>query len=174
LYTDFVQYLVALLVLGTGSACSLFTVKQKPFPPLEIVATAPSSIDAPSQRVVVTEKALQIRERIQFAHNRSDILPESYALLDEIAQVLVRNPRIRLVQIEGHTDASGSAGKNKRLSTKRAQAVRKYLLKGGVAPNRLRARGFGESRPIADDGMQEGREQNRRVEFNILKQDKAK
>jgi OOP family OmpA-OmpF porin len=74
------------------------------------------------------------------------------------------------VQVEGHTDSTGSAKINKKLSRERAESVRAYLVKKGVEDKRLVALGFGPERPIADNATPEGQEANRRVEFNIVKQ----
>jgi outer membrane protein OmpA-like peptidoglycan-associated protein len=78
------------------------------------------------------------------------------------------------MQVEGHTDSSGAAGHNKELSQKRAESVRAFLVKEGVSGKRLVAKGFGPDKPIADNATDEGKEKNRRVEFNILKQGSIK
>ena len=80
------------------------------------------------------------------------------------------NPQIELVEVQGHTDTTGSAAINRTLSKGRAESVRKYLVGKGVAKGRLTAKGYGPDVPIADNATPEGREQNRRVEFKILKQ----
>ena len=145
----------------------MITVKQEPFPPLEVRADRPP---AAPPRVVVTASSITIGEKIQFATGSSEILPVSFGLLDEVAKVLTDNPQIELVQVEGHTDSTGTAALNRRLSQQRAESVMKYLGSKGVASGRMVAKGFGPDRAIADNGTDEGREKNRRVEFNILKQ----
>ena len=153
------------LVAATG--CSLVTVEQEPFAPMEVRAKRPGP---PPARVVLTDSSIVIKEKIQFELGKADIKMESHGLLNEVAKVFVDNPQIELVQIEGHTDTSGGAAINKKLSKERAESVRAYLIKAGVAGKRMVALGFGPDRPIGDNATPEGQEQNRRVEFNIVKQ----
>jgi OOP family OmpA-OmpF porin len=159
------------LILGVAmiasSGCSLFTVQQEPFPPLEIAAERPPPGPA---RVVLTASSITIADKVQFETGKAEILPASFGLLDEVARVFVDNPQIELVQVEGHTDSTGSAAINRKLSQQRAEAVKKYLVKNGVKDKRIVAKGFGPDREIAPNDTDEGREANRRVEFNILKQ----
>jgi outer membrane protein OmpA-like peptidoglycan-associated protein len=157
--------LCCVLALATG--CSLVTVEQDPFPPMEVRAKRPGP---PPARVVLTASSIVIAEKIQFELGKADIKVESHGLLNEVAKVFVDNPQIELVQIEGHTDITGSAAINKKLSKERAESVRAYLIKAGVKGNRMVALGFGPERPIGDNNTPEGQEQNRRVEFNIVKQ----
>jgi outer membrane protein OmpA-like peptidoglycan-associated protein len=78
-----------------------------------------------------------------------------------------RHPELAHVVVEGHTDSVGKAETNRKLSQDRANAVRAYLVKGGVAEARLVAVGFGAEKPIGDNKTAKGRDDNRRVEFNI-------
>ncbi|MDP4704209.1 MAG: OmpA family protein, partial [Polaribacter sp.] len=80
--------------------------------------------------------------------------------------VMNTNPNANFV-IEGHTDSTGSANVNSRISKARAMAVRDYLVKKGIATTRLDAQGFGEGQPIASNDTAEGREQNRRVVVKV-------
>ncbi len=105
-------------------------------------------------------------DRVEFASNSAAIDPGSVALLDEIARTAARCPQAR-VEIAGHTDASGPARFNLTLSQRRAEAVRQYLIESGVAAEGLRARGYGESQPIADNSTPSGRARNRRIEFKV-------
>jgi len=155
----------ALLLAGTG--CSLITVKQQPFPPLEVRAARPPP---PPARVVLTASSITIGEKVQFETGSSQILPVSHGLLDEVAKMLVDNPQIELLQVEGHTDSTGTAAINRKLSQQRAESVQKYLASKGVATGRMKAKGFGPDKPIADNATDEGKDKNRRVEFNIVKQ----
>jgi len=154
-------------VLLAQTCCSLITVKQDPFPPLEIRADRPA---APPARVVLTDSSITIGEKVQFATGSSQILPVSFGLLNEVAKVLADNSQIELLQIDGHTDSTGTAAVNRKLSQQRAEAVMTYLASKGVAAGRMKAKGFGPDKPIADNATDEGKEKNRRVEFNILKQ----
>ena len=102
---------------------------------------------------------------VEFSSGSSDLQPASLPLLDEVAAVLAEQPGLR-VRIEGHTDDRGAAEANRRLSQERVDAVRAYLvLERRIDEDRLEARGYGETRPIADNTTAEGRGRNRRVEF---------
>jgi len=158
----------ALAVLAGGGACSLITVEQQPFPPLEIRAKRPAP---PPPRVVLTASSIQIKDKIQFKTGSAEILPASFGLLGDIAAVMKDNPQIEVLQVEGHTDSVGGAAYNQKLSRERAESVRAWLVKqGGIEGKRLVAKGFGLEKPVADNATEPGREQNRRVEFNIVKQ----
>lgn len=141
--------------------------KQEPFPLMEVTATRPPPGPA---RVVLTESNIAILEKVQFEVGKATLLPESHALLDEVATMLKENPQVELISVEGHTDSTGSPELNRRLSQQRAESVAKYLAKKGVKASRMQPKGFGPDRPIADNETEAGREANRRVEFNILKQ----
>jgi outer membrane protein OmpA-like peptidoglycan-associated protein len=158
--------LIALLALA-GAGCSLVTVQQQPFPPLAIQAKRPAG---PPPRVVLTPSSIQIADKVQFGFDSAEILPASFDLLKEVASVMEKNPQIEKLQVEGHTDATGTAQHNRDLSQKRAESVRGFLVKAGVNGKRIVAKGFGPDKPIADNGTDDGKEKNRRVEFNILKQ----
>jgi len=101
---------------------------------------------------------------VNFDTARSDIKPNSYRYLDEVAAILTNNPGLK-VEIQGHTDNRGSADYNQNLSERRANAVREYLVGKGISPNRLTASGYGFSKPAASNDTPEGRSRNRRVEL---------
>ena len=102
-----------------------------------------------------------------FATGKSDLLPASQVELDKVAALLKANPTIG-VELGGHTDNVGSAEDNLRLSQARAEAVMRYLVGQGIEAQRLTPKGYGESRPVADNATEEGRQQNRRTELKIL------
>ncbi len=120
-------------------------------------------------KIAVTREAIEIKEKIRFAQGKDTILFDSYPLLDEISDAIKDNTKMQ-ISIEGHTDSQGSDDYNLRLSQRRADAVRDYLIARGVPAENLKSIGFGESRPIAPNDTEEGREKNRRVEFRILAQ----
>jgi outer membrane protein OmpA-like peptidoglycan-associated protein len=120
------------------------------------------------QKVKVTKEKIEITEKIAFRTGKAIIKIDSYPVLDEIATVLKSNPEFNIV-VEGHTDSVGSASANRKLSMKRAEAVREYIISRGIKGERLKAIGYGEDKPIADNGTDEGRSKNRRVEFKITK-----
>jgi outer membrane protein OmpA-like peptidoglycan-associated protein len=122
-------------------------------------------------RVSVEKGAIKISERIYFETGRAEIQQRSHSLLDEIAQVILANPKLKKVRIEGHTDNIGSDSGNLRLSQSRAKSVGEYLVSAGVSAQRLDARGFGETYPLVTNDTEEGRAKNRRVEFIIVDQD---
>lgn len=155
------------IALVVTSGCSLFTVQQDPFPALDIQASRPPP---GPDRVVLTASSITIADKVQFETGKAEILPVSHGLLDEVAKVLVDNPQIELLQVEGHTDSTGSAAFNRKLSQQRAESVMKYLASKGVPGKRMVAKGFGPDKPIGSNDDDAGREQNRRVEFNIVKQ----
>ena len=99
-----------------------------------------------------------------FETGRSALKPDSYTILDIVAASLSANPDIK-IEIAGHTDNTGSAATNMRLSQARADAVRAYLASKGVVPERMVAKGYGPSQPVAPNTTATGRAQNRRVEL---------
>ena len=105
-------------------------------------------------------------EKIKFAYNKADIKSSSHNLLNSLVEVAKECPN-ELVVISGYTDSDGSESYNKRLSTNRASAVRAYLINKGIPSKRLKAIGYGESNPIADNNTIEGKAKNRRIEFNV-------
>jgi len=115
------------------------------------------------------KKGMKITFRgVNFETGKSIILTESYPILDEAAQILKDNPGIR-VEIGGHTDSRGSDSNNLNLSQDRAAAVRLYLIKNHeIESNRLIAKGYGETQPVAPNDTEENMYKNRRVEFTIL------
>ena len=125
-------------------------------------------VDAEGCQVLFEQaKKPLILEGVNFATGKAELTPESQAILDGVAESLVAHEEIK-VQVGGHTDNTGSAAVNKRLSAARAEAVRQYLISKGVAAERLTARGFGPSKPIASNKTAAGRAQNRRVELTRI------
>ena len=106
-------------------------------------------------------------ENVLFDFNKHNIKPQFYGFLDEAAVVFEKNPSIK-VQIEGNTDSIGTAANNMKISLERAKAVMNYLIKKGVAKDRLSAKGYGFTKPIATNATQEGRALNRRVELTPI------
>jgi tetratricopeptide (TPR) repeat protein len=102
-----------------------------------------------------------------FPPGRTDIGPDAHAQLDEVVMVLLDNPSLR-IEIQGHTDNSGKALANRRLSEKRAKSVMQYLIQRGIKPTRLQWAGYGQTRPIATNDTSDGRKQNRRVGFSPI------
>jgi outer membrane protein OmpA-like peptidoglycan-associated protein len=110
--------------------------------------------------------------KIVFATDKAELKPESYPTLDEIGDVLVKWPGLK-IEIGGHTDAVASPEYNQELSEKRAEAVLDYLVKKypDIEKDQYTVKGYGESMPIASNDTAEGRAKNRRVEFKVMNKD---
>lgn len=119
----------------------------------------------------VEKKRIVILDKVQFEFNKAKIKPESFDLLNEVAEVILRNPQAGRVEVQGHTDNRGRPAYNLELSQRRADAVRDYLIERGVSAERLISRGFGMTAPIATNDTDAGRALNRRVEFVLIDQD---
>ncbi|RMF04104.1 MAG: OmpA family protein [Bacteroidetes bacterium] len=104
---------------------------------------------------------------VQFETGSAELLPSSYNILDQIAEIMVRYPAYQL-RISGHTDNVGDKVKNQELSEARAAACYEYLLRKGVQARRISYAGFGEDYPIAPNSSSSGRSLNRRVEFDLI------
>lgn len=108
-----------------------------------------------------------VLEGVNFETAKADLTPGALEVLDRVATSLAAYPEIR-VEVAGHTDSKGSRAYNVRLSQKRADAVRDYLVGKGIAADRLVAKGYGPDKPLATNDTEEGRAQNRRTELNKL------
>lgn len=102
-----------------------------------------------------------------FESAKWDLKEESTVELDKLVMLMKENPRMKVL-LEGHTDDVGSDAANQKLSENRAKAVYDYLLKNGVDAVRLQYKGYGESKPIADNTTEDGRAQNRRTVFTVM------
>ena len=120
--------------------------------------------------VVVGKGEITIKQQIQFGLDSAVILPDSFGLLTEIADTFIRNPQIRRVEVQGHTDNTGTPEHNKLLSEERAESVRAWLIAHGVPGDRLVAMGYGQEQPKVPNVTAAMRAQNRRVQFIILDQ----
>ncbi len=121
--------------------------------------------------IKLTANEIQIKQQVQFALDSAVILPESFGLLTEIADTIIRNPQLKRVEVQGHTDNSGTPEHNKVLSEQRAEAVRAWLVQHGVPADRLVARGYGQEKPIVPNVTGGNRAKNRRVQFIILEKE---
>jgi outer membrane protein OmpA-like peptidoglycan-associated protein len=129
---------------------------------------AGTRVDAAGCPILFTsERTPVVLRGVTFESGKSALKPDSYTILDIVAASLVANPDIR-VEIAGHTDNTGSAAVNTRLSQARADAVRAYLASKGVGPERMVAKGYGPTVPVATNTTPAGRAQNRRVELRQL------
>jgi len=108
-----------------------------------------------------------VLQGVFFDTDKWDINDASKAVLDQVAESLKANPDTK-VEVGGHTDSSGPDKHNMDLSEKRAHAVRDYLVSQGVAESQLTWKGYGETKPVADNKTKEGRAQNRRTELTKI------
>lgn len=150
-----------------------------PAEPAPMPAAEPAAAEEPETEPVVKEepKNLDIQKnvirlkpgiKILFATDSDKLLDESYPILDEVASVMDQNQRLR-IRVEGHTDTDGNEAHNQDLSTRRAASVRAYLVGKSVPEDRLESLGCGQKVPVADNNSDEGKAQNRRVEFVIMR-----
>jgi OOP family OmpA-OmpF porin len=128
------------------------------------VKPAPSPVDATVCQQLFND--LLGRGKIRFEAGRATINPDSAGLLDRLVETASRCPTVT-VEIAGHTDADGDDHFNQALSEKRAQAVVDYLVKAGLPAERFRALGYGSAQPLAGNDTDEGKAQNRRIEFLV-------
>jgi outer membrane protein OmpA-like peptidoglycan-associated protein len=117
-------------------------------------------------QVELTQKEVRIRQQIHFKSGSAEILSDSDGLLSEIADVLIRNPQVKAVEIQGHTDNTGTPANNLRLSQERADAVMRRLTAAGVTTT-LTAKGHGDTQPLAPNITSANRARNRRVQFML-------
>lgn len=159
--------LVAVFLAAPGCSMIMPAAKQEPFPVMNVMAERPPP---GPDKVILTASNIAITDKVQFETGKAELKPVSFPLLDEVVTVMKANPQIEVVQVEGHTDSTGSAELNRKLSQARAESVAKYIASKGIKKDRLTSKGFGPDVPIADNESEPGREANRRVEFNIVKQ----
>ena len=143
-----------------------------------MTVAAPKPVEEKPAEPVLSEAGARLQEefssffrlnKIQFANNSARLLQPSYPILDQAVQLLNKLPGA-VVEIQGHTDNTGSSERNTQLSQQRAEAVRDYLIGKGIVARRLTAKGYGSSRPVESNDSREGRDANRRVEFKILEE----
>ncbi len=124
-------------------------------------------------RVVIEDSGLEILDKIYFNVDSAQLQKRSHAVLDKVAEVLDAHPEITNIRVEGHTDPTGPAAYNMRLSQRRAESVVRYLVEeGGVSEDRFIAEGFGETQLLEPNAKSKAKlAQNRRVEFRIAEAD---
>jgi outer membrane protein OmpA-like peptidoglycan-associated protein len=123
------------------------------------------------RHVRVVGKHIRVNRKIHFELNSATIKGDSHTLLGEITAVILKNPNLKRIEVQGHTDNTGSRAGNIKLSQDRADAVRTWLSKNGVEGSRLVAKGYGQSRPLAPNVTPANRARNRRVQLVILEKE---
>ncbi|MFT3695861.1 MAG: OmpA family protein [Kofleriaceae bacterium] len=136
--------------------------------PEPIPAAAPAPAPPPA-KTEITQEQIKLHEKIEFQTDSAVILPTSDGVLDEVVEILKDHPEIEHVRVAGHTDSTSTPAHNMKLSEARATAVKAYLVNHGIGTDRLASKGYGQTRPIADNATEDGRAQNRRVEIRILR-----
>jgi len=137
-----------------------FAQPPPPPPPPPAAAQAPPPPPPPPKREKIVLRG------VNFDFDKSNIRADARVILDEAANILKEHRDVS-VSVEGHTDAIGSDQYNMRLSKRRAESVRRYLVDPGIAASRLTTEGYGEQRPVATNDTADGRAQNRRVELLV-------
>ena len=135
-----------------------------------VIIEAPAPKIEFKPRVRLVGARIEIDDKVMFALNSADIESASHGLLDDVAKVLADNPTVEKVEIQGHTDSQGDPTTNRQLSTKRAAAVKDYLISKGIDASRLDSKGFGQSQPLVEGDSPEVHAANRRVEFHVTQQ----
>jgi OOP family OmpA-OmpF porin len=129
-------------------------------------------IDTPAGSTVMANGCIDVTtvvlKGVSFDTGSVTLLPEAHRTLRLVADAMRANRRL-VVEVGGHTDSVGDAGVNLRLSRRRADAIRLFLVSEGVDPERISATGYGEARPIDDNNTAAGRANNRRVEFKVIR-----
>jgi OOP family OmpA-OmpF porin len=130
-------------------------------------------VDTPAGTTVIANGCVDVTTVVfkgtSFETGSVTLLPEAHRTLRLVADAMRANRRL-VVEVGGHTDSVGDARGNQRLSHRRAEAIRLFLVSEGVNPERVSATGYGETRPIDDNNTAAGRANNRRVEFKVVRQ----
>ncbi|MCA1925323.1 MAG: OmpA family protein [Thiobacillus sp.] len=133
-------------------------------PTVPAPGTADGCPPKPVEKAVESAPAKLTLEGVNFDNDSAELRAESFAILDNAANTLKQWGDVK-IEVAGHTDSVSSDEYNLRLSQRRAEAVRAYLIGKGIAAERLIAKGYGEASPVADNATAEGRFKNRRVEL---------
>lgn len=110
-----------------------------------------------------------VLDNVLFDTDKATLKSSSYKALNDLAELMKMKTTL-IIEIGGHTDNVGKHDYNMKLSQERANTVRKYLVKKGISPDRVTAKGYGDTQPVAPNDTEEGRKQNRRTEVNIIKE----
>lgn len=161
---------------GAGCACDKAVLPKEvcepppppppPAPPPPAAPPAPPPPPPPAPPKPTTEKVTFAADAL-FDFDKAVIKPEAQAKLDDLVSKLA-GVNLEVIVAVGHTDSIGTDAYNQRLSARRADAVKKYLVGKGIEANRIYTEGKGESQPVADNRTAEGRAKNRRVEIEVI------
>lgn len=175
-----IKNVFAVLVAAAFAAACATTEEPKPAPPAPTPAPAPAPAPqpkpappAPAPAPKPAPKPKPVAEKVTFAadvlfdFDKSVIKPEGKTRLDDLSSK-VRGINLEVVIAIGHADSIGSDAYNQRLSVRRAEAVKAYLVSKGIEPNRVYTEGKGEKQPVADNKTRDGRAKNRRTEIEVI------
>jgi OOP family OmpA-OmpF porin len=163
-----VLLLLVAVAFAAGCATEPAAPEPKPAPP-----PAPKPAPAPEKPKPAPEKPKPVAEKVTFAadvlfdFDKAVIKPEGKSKLDDIGNK-VKGVNLEVVIAIGHADSVGSDAYNQRLSVRRAEAVKAYMISKGIEPNRVYTEGKGEKQPVADNKTSDGRAKNRRVEIEVI------
>lgn len=141
--------------------------RKKPVEKKPVVEPAPAPAPEPAAKDPVCALDGVSLRNIHFAFDRDEIRPDSFRILDAAVKLLKDSPYADVL-IVGHTDSRGSDKYNDDLSMRRAERVKSYLVRHGIAPERIETQGAGEKEPVASNKQDDGRWLNRRIEFHVL------
>jgi OOP family OmpA-OmpF porin len=169
-----------LLLVAVAFAAGCATQQEAPKPaPQPKPAPAPAPAPAPTPRQEVTPapkpepKPQPVAEKVTFAadvlfdFDKSVVKPDGKSKLDDLSSKM-RGVNLEVVIAIGHADSIGGDAYNQKLSVRRAESVKAYLVSKGIEPNRIYTEGKGEKQPVADNKTKEGRAKNRRVEIEVI------
>jgi OOP family OmpA-OmpF porin len=161
------KLMLALVVVTFAAGCA---TEEAAKPAAPAPAPAPTPVQevkpAPPKPKPVAEKVTFAAD-VLFDFDKSVIKPEGKSKLDDLA-AKVRGINLEVVIAIGHADSIGSDAYNQKLSVRRAESVKAYLVSKGIEPNRIYTEGKGEKQPVADNKTREGRAKNRRVEIEVI------
>ena len=163
-----------LLLLALGFAAGCATQEPPKPPPPAPAPTAPAPAPTPAPKPAAPKPAPKpVAEKVTFAadvlfdFDQAVIKPEGKSKLDDLSNK-VRGINLEVVIAIGHADSIGTDAYNQKLSVRRAESVKAYLVSKGVEPNRIYTEGKGEKQPVATNKTAEGRAKNRRVEIEVI------
>ncbi len=135
--------------------------------PAPVVAPPPAPAPAPAPEVKPVVEKVTLAAETNFDFDKAVLKPEGKARLDDLVDKL-KAVNLEVIIAVGHTDSIGTKAYNEKLSVRRADAVKAYLVSKGIEANRIQTEGKGETQPIADNKTKEGRAKNRRVEIEVV------